>query len=90
MIVRPYDGQNCQNMWNFVAGHQDRIMNNTCAIWQVGQNGNPPDADMVMTQNDNGSCDPNDPSHPIILSNHYYTTHGNASINCGGRFGKYR
>ena len=97
MIVRPYDGQNCQNMvrlsrkatpaprslpnrpahrslsspptrlqWNFVNGHQDKILNNTCAIWQTGENGNPKDADMVMTQNDNGSCDPNDPSHPIM------------------------
>jgi len=71
----------------FVEGHQDRILNNTCAIWQVGVGGNPKDADMVMTQNDNGSCDPNDPSHPIIEANHYYTTHGNASINCGGDFG---
>ena len=84
---RPYDGQNCQNMWNFVEGHQDKILNNTCAIWQVGVGGNPKDADMVMTQNDNGSCDPSDPSHPIILGNHYFTTHGNASINCGGDWG---
>lgn len=48
--------------------------------------GNPPDADMVLTQNDNGSCD-GDPSAPIFYSNYHYTTHGNASVNCGDRFG---
>ena len=31
IVVRPYDGQNCYNMWNFVEGHQDRLNNNTCA-----------------------------------------------------------
>ena len=86
-LTRASDQRSFISVWNFVNGHQDRILNNTCAIWQTGENGNPKDADMVMTQNDNGSCDPNDPSHPIILGNHYYTTHGNASINCGGDWG---
>ena len=86
-LTRASDRRYFISVWNFVDGHQDKILNNTCAIWQSGENGNPKDADMVMTQNDNGSCDPNDPSHPIILGNHYYTTHGNASINCGGDWG---
>lgn len=87
VIVRPYDGQNCQNMWSFVAGHQDILFNNTCAIWQSGQSGPAKSADMVMTQNDNGSCGSDRSAAPIFHDNAYYTTHGNASVNCGGDFG---
>ena len=82
------DGQNCQNMWNFVPGHQDILFNNTCAVWQVGVSGNPKDADMVLTQNDCGACNKKDRSAtPVFHDNRYYTTHGNASVNCGGDWG---
>jgi hypothetical protein len=81
--------QNCFNLWNFVAGHQDVLYNNTCAIWQNGVAGaHPQDADMIMTQNDAGQCSTGDRSAvPILRDNSYYTTHGNASVNCGGEFG---
>ena len=85
-LTRASDRRYFISVWNFVDGHQDKILNNTCAIWQSGENGNPKDADMVMTQNDNGSCDA-DRSAPIFHDNRYYTTHGNASVNCGGDFG---
>ena len=74
-------------MWGFVAGHQDVLFNNTCAIWQNGVSGDAKIADMVMTQNDNGSCDADRSAAPIFHDNRYYTTHGNASVNCGGDFG---
>ena len=55
IIVRPFDGQNCQNMWSFKPGHADSLSNNTCAIWQVNVTGQPKVADMVLTQNDCGA-----------------------------------
>jgi len=88
VIVRPFDGQNCFNMWGFVPGHQDKLYNNTCSIWQPGVSGNPRDADLVLTQNDCGACNVKDRSAtPIFHDNHFYTTHGNASVNCGGEWG---
>ena len=87
VIVRPYDGQNCQNMWSFVPGHQDVLYNNTCAIWQQGVSGNAKDADMVLTQNDCGACGSDRSATPHFHDNHYYTTHGNASVNCGDEWG---
>ena len=74
-------------MWNFVPGHQDHLFNNTCAVWQVGVTGNSRDADMVLTQNDCGACGPDRSSTPFFHDNKYYTTHGNASVNCGDKFG---
>jgi hypothetical protein len=87
VIVRPFDGQNCMNMWAFVPGHQDKLFNNTCAIWQVGVAGKATDADMVLTQNDCGACGSDRSATPVFAANAYYTTHGNASVNCGGPFG---
>ena len=87
IVVRPFDGQNCANMWNFRPGHQHILYNNTCAIWQPNVTGNPRDADMVLTQNDCGACDKDRSATPIFHDNRYYTTHGNASVNCGGPFG---
>lgn len=74
-------------MWNFVPGHQDKILNNTCAVWQRGVAGNARDADMVLTQNDCGACGADRAATPAFVGNAYYTTHGNASVNCGGGFG---
>jgi hypothetical protein len=74
-------------VWNFVPGHQDVLFNNTCAIWQPGVSGNPKDADMVLTQNDCGACGKDRSSTPVFHDNRYYTTHGNASVNCGGAYG---
>jgi hypothetical protein len=87
VIVRPYDGQNCMNMWNFVPGHQDRLFNNTCAIWPNLGTGNARDADMVLAQNDCGACSTDRSSTPYFSNNRFYTTHGNASANCGGSWG---
>ena len=88
VIVRPYDGQNCQNMWNFVPGHQHRLYNNTCAVWQQGVAGNNPKiADLVLTQNDCGACGSDRSATPVFQRNRYYTTHANASVNCGGDYG---
>ena len=43
---------------------------------------------MVLTQNDCGACNVKDRSAtPIFHDNHYYTTNGNASVNCGGEWG---
>ena len=74
-------------MWNFVPGHQDALFNNTCAVWQRGVAGNPKDADMVLTQNDCGACGADRSSTPAFYGNRYFTTHGNASVNCGGEWG---
>ena len=87
VVVRPYDGQNCQNMWAFVPGHQDILYNNTCVIWQPGVTGDSKSADMVLTQNDCGACGADRSATPFFHDNKYYTTHGNASVNCGGDFG---
>ena len=83
VIVRPYDGQNCQNMWSFVPGHQDILYNNTCII--MHQN-NPQDVNMVLNQNDGDVCD-GGPSSAILYNNRYYTRDGNASVICGGKWG---
>ena len=74
-------------MWNFVPGFQDHLFNNTCAVWPLGVAGNPADADLVLTQNDCGVCGADRSAAPVFHDNKYYTTHGNASVNCGGRFG---
>lgn len=42
---------------------------------------------MVLTQNDCGACGNDRSSTPAFHGNRYYTTHGNASVNCGGAWG---
>jgi hypothetical protein len=74
-------------MWNFVPGHQHHLYNNTCAIWQQGVTGNAKVADLVLTQNDCGACGSDRSATPVFLNNRYYTTHANASVNCGGDYG---
>lgn len=49
--------------------------------------GTPDIADMILTQNDCGACGADRSSTPIFHDNRYYTTHGNASVNCGGEWG---
>ena len=59
------------------------LFNNTCAVWQIGQSGNAKDADLVLTQNDCDQCGNDRSATPRLYDNRYFTTHGNASINCG-------
>ncbi len=74
-------------MWAFLPGHQHILYNNTCVIWQEGVSGKPTDADLVLTQNDCGACSTDRSATPVFTANAYYTSHGNASVNCGGPFG---
>jgi hypothetical protein len=83
VVVRPYDGQNCLNSWNFVPGHQDEHYNNTCVVMGAR---NPHDVDMVINQGDGGVCG-GGPDAMRVHDNRYYTTHGNASVICGGPWG---
>ena len=79
VVVRPYDGQNCFNSWEFVAGHQDHHFNNTCVIMGAR---NIHDVNMVINQGAGGVCD-GGPAAMIMHDNHYYTRDGNASVICG-------
>lgn len=83
VIVRPYDGQNCLNSWEFVAGHQDEHWNNTCVIMGAR---NPHDVNMVINQGDGGVCE-GGPAAMRVHDNRYYTRDGNASVVCGGPWG---
>ncbi len=83
VIVRPFDGQNCINSWDFLPGHQDHHFNNTCAIMGAR---NPHDVNMVINQGDGGVCG-NGPGAMVLHSNRYFTRDGNASVICGGPWG---
>ena len=83
VIVRPYDGQNCVNSGGFVAGHQDRIFNNTCQIMDARSS---EDVNMVINQGAGGTCSMG-PDAIVLYDNKYYTRDGNASVVCGGPYG---
>ncbi len=79
VIVRAYDGQNCVNTVDFVPGHQHKILNNTCVVMAAR---NPAVLDVVVT-GAGGWCSPGDPGLLEIHDNRYFTTNGNASVQCG-------
>ena len=83
VIVRPYDGQNCLNSWNFLAGHQDEHYNNTCVIMGAR---NVHDVNMVINQGDGGVCE-GGPTAMKVHDNHYYTLNGNAPVICDSPWG---
>ena len=69
--------------WPFVAGHVDHHFNNTCVVMGARS---PHDVDMVINQGAGGVCEMG-PAAMVTHDNRYYTTHGNASVICGGPWG---
>jgi hypothetical protein len=73
ILVRPYDGQNCYNMWTFKPGHAHRFTDNVCAV--LGCRG-----DCQELVGAFAGCADGD--GPITARNTYYTAASNASLQC--------
>ena len=76
VVTNPYDGQNCFDVGSFEPGHGDGFFNNSCIIMGCR---NPTCVDKVTSVS---QCDP---SIVTLKDNRYFTTHGNATIQCGGK-----
>ena len=76
VVTNPYDGQNCFDVGSFKPGHGDGFWNNTCIIMGCR---NPTCVDKVTSVS---QCDPD---IVTLRDNRYFTTHGNATISCGGK-----
>ena len=93
VMVEPYDGSNCVNMTGFKQGVGDAFYNNTC-ISGIGQYdrgsgcGSPACANhshKVPAMDVVGQVSQCDTNYTHLGRNRYFTPHGNASLNCGGR-----
>lgn len=74
VIVLPYDGQNCLNVAPFLEDQGDVYINNTCVLTGCRS----PSCDDLVTHV--SQCDSR---YMLTKDNHYYSPHGNATVQCG-------
>lgn len=83
VVVRPYDGQACVNVGDYVPGHEQKVYNNTCVLPPQGSRGQP---DLVAPSIGSNACAglPYGSGVLIAYANRYYTLHDNATTTCDG------